>query len=55
MWSFAWQGLSAEQVAEASRSYAEGWSLAQLGERYECTADTVQLALLKAGVPMRKL
>lgn len=48
------RGMSAAQLEEASQLYAKGWSLARLGERYDCAADTVRLALMKRGVVMRR-
>ena len=42
-------GLSTEQVAEASRLYPEGWSLARLADRYDVDDMTVRRYLLLAG------
>jgi hypothetical protein len=47
------QGLHDENLAEAARLYREGWSLARLGEKYECNAETIRQFLLKHGVAMR--
>jgi len=47
-------GLGNQDVDEATQLYADGWSLARLGKRYECSADTVRSALLKAGLVMRR-
>lgn len=47
------QGPSAEQVREAVRLYAQGLSLAVVGERLGFDAHTVRRALLRAGVVMR--
>jgi hypothetical protein len=51
---FRRQGLNDGEVREASRLYADGWPLSRLGARYDCAADTVRLALLRAGVSMRR-
>jgi hypothetical protein len=37
--------LTAEQIAEAKRLYADGWSYPRLGERFGCDYKTVKLAL----------
>ena len=47
------QGPHDEDLAEAARLYGEGWSLARLGEKYDCNAETVRQLLLKHGVLMR--
>jgi DNA-directed RNA polymerase specialized sigma24 family protein len=39
------QGLADFQVAEARRLYLAGWSLARLGELFDCDASTVRRAL----------
>lgn len=47
------QGLSEAQIKEAMRLYADGWSLARLGQRYDCAHTVVRKALLNHGVRMR--
>jgi hypothetical protein len=47
------KGLTDEQVTEACRFYAEGWSLASLAERYGVEHMTVRRYLVQAGVVMR--
>jgi transposase len=48
------QGISQEQVPEIMRLYAEDWTLARLGEKYECDPETVRSALRSAGVVLRR-
>jgi lambda repressor-like predicted transcriptional regulator len=48
------QGIAEDQVGEVTQLYAEGWSLARLGERYECDAETVRSVLRGAGVVLRR-
>jgi len=48
-------GLAANDVMTAVRLYAQGWSLARLGEKYGADATTVWRALSAAGVTMRSL
>lgn len=48
------QGVSHDKRGEAVRLNSEGWSLQRLGERYDCSADTVRRVLSKAGVTMRR-
>jgi transposase-like protein len=45
--------LTLEQIEEAARLYAEGWSLARLGERLGVSRGTVLNAFRKAGVKTR--
>ncbi|MBF6177715.1 helix-turn-helix domain-containing protein [Nocardia otitidiscaviarum] len=47
------QGLSDEQVGDATRLYESGLSLARIGERFGVDASTVHKALVRRGVPMR--
>lgn len=47
------QGLYGADLVEAIRLYGEGWSLARLGERFGCDAETVRQALKRAGVRRR--
>jgi hypothetical protein len=47
------QGLQEDDLSEAARLYGEGWSLARIGTKYECNAETVRQGLLKYGVVMR--
>jgi hypothetical protein len=48
------QGLSPDNnIAQAQRFYAEGWSLAHIGERLNVDAHTVRRALTARGVRMR--
>ena len=48
------QGLNDEQLREAKKLYGQGWSLARLGERYECHTTTVHQAFAREGVPRRR-
>jgi predicted DNA-binding protein (UPF0251 family) len=48
------QGLADFQVAEAKRLYLAGWSLARLGEHFDCDASTVHRALRLAGMSFRR-
>ncbi len=48
------QGLTDEQLAEAARLYAEGWSCQRLAERYSCDDETARQRLKAAGVRLRK-
>ncbi|MBK6870833.1 MAG: hypothetical protein IPJ14_09635 [Kineosporiaceae bacterium] len=48
------RGLSKVQVDEAERLYAEGWSVARLGERFHTNGTTVWRALLEREIPMRE-
>jgi lambda repressor-like predicted transcriptional regulator len=47
------QGLREDDLAELARLYQEGWSLARLGEKYDCDDETVRQFLLRHGVAMR--
>ena len=46
--------LTAEELAEATELYREGWSLARLAKRYGISDGTVRTRLLEVGVAMRK-
>ena len=46
-------GLSADDIDRAVQLYADGWSLARVGERLGVTAMTVQRRLRERGVTMR--
>lgn len=46
-------GLSPDDIAQAAQLYADGWSLAQIGERLGVTATTVHRRLRERGVTMR--
>lgn len=48
------QGLHGADLADATRLYGEGWSLARLGEQFKCDAETVRQSLKRAGVVMRQ-
>ncbi|CAM4361146.1 hypothetical protein NONI108955_22610 [Nocardia ninae] len=48
------QGLSDEQVDQATELYAEGLTLKQVGLKLGVDAGTVRLALLRRGVRMRE-
>jgi lambda repressor-like predicted transcriptional regulator len=50
---FRQRGLAASDVTTAVRLYAQGWSLARLGERLQVDDMTVRRALLASGVMMR--
>lgn len=45
--------LTSEQVDEAARLYAAGWSLARVAAKLDTTANTVRIRLLERGVTMR--
>ena len=47
------RGIVDRRVEEASTLYAQGWSLAQIGQRYGVYPSTVRDALLRAGARMR--
>jgi transposase-like protein len=47
------RGLDAEQVEEAARLYACGWSLTRLGGRFGVDGTTMWRALRARGVAMR--
>ena len=47
------QGLSAVEMPEVIRLYAEGWSCVRLGERFGCDHETVRQALKRQGEPPR--
>ncbi len=47
------RGLSAEQIGDAAKLYAQGWSLARVGERFAVSGETVRVAFQKAGVAIR--
>jgi hypothetical protein len=46
--------LTSEEVGEATRLYQSGKSLLKVGDHFGVAADTVALALMKAGVVIRK-
>ena len=48
------QGLSDADTVTAADLYAEGWSLARIGERFGVAHTTVRRALLVVGVRMRE-
>ena len=47
------QGLAPDDIVQAERLYAEGWSLARIGGRLYLDAHTVRRALKAGGVRMR--
>jgi lambda repressor-like predicted transcriptional regulator len=47
------RNFSPEQIAEAVVLYRQGWSLAQLGERYGFDGQTIRTHLVRDGVVMR--
>jgi hypothetical protein len=47
------QGLSPEQISEATSLYGAGWSLARIGERLSVDAETVRQRLRERGVRIR--
>jgi DNA-binding CsgD family transcriptional regulator len=49
-----YQPLDEILVAEATRLYLAGWSLARLEEQFGRSAEALRQALRAAGVPMRK-
>ncbi|MBB4933155.1 lambda repressor-like predicted transcriptional regulator [Lipingzhangella halophila] len=46
-------GLTPEQVDEAVRLYAKGWSLAKIGNRFSVYSKTVWSRLTERGIKMR--
>lgn len=46
-------GLNSAQIATAAELYAEGWSLASIGQHFEVSPDTVRLRLIEQGILMR--
>lgn len=46
--------LSAEQLDEAVKLYAQGWSLVRLGEHFGFDQSTLWLRFKELGVPMRE-
>lgn len=42
-----------DEISTASQLYADGWSLAKIGERFEMDAGTIHDALRKVGTQMR--
>jgi AraC-like DNA-binding protein len=47
------RGIVDRRIEEARTLYEQGWSLAQIGQRYGVYPSTVRDALLRAGVRMR--
>jgi lambda repressor-like predicted transcriptional regulator len=47
------QGLRDDDVEEAARLYAEGWSLVQIGEKYRCAHSSVRTTLLRHRYQLR--
>lgn len=47
------QGLHGTELQDAIGLYGDGWSLARLGERFGCDAETVRQALKRSGVHRR--
>lgn len=47
------QGLDEDQIDEAVRLYADGLSLAKIGNKLGVVGDTVRAALLRRGLQMR--
>jgi DNA-binding CsgD family transcriptional regulator len=47
------QGLTPDDIAQAQRLYAAGWSLARIGDRLHADAHTIRRALKTRGVRMR--
>jgi hypothetical protein len=45
--------LTSEQVDQAVRLYAAGWSLARIAVKFDTTANTARTRLLERGVRMR--
>lgn len=48
-------GLTDEDIDQAARLYADGWSLARIGQRLGVTATTVHRRLRERGVAMRPM
>jgi uncharacterized protein (DUF433 family) len=47
------RGLSGDDIAEAALLCLAGWSLAGIGNQFNCTAETVRQALHRTGVQRR--
>lgn len=47
------RALKPEQIAQVATLYAEGWSQAQLADRFNVARDTIQRALAMQGVKCR--
>lgn len=47
------RGLTPAQVADASKLYCQGWSLARLGERFNVDGMTVRRHLVLTGIAIR--
>jgi len=48
-----YQGLSPDDIVQAHRHYAEGWSLARIDDRLNADAHTIRRALKARGVRIR--
>ncbi|MFL6116195.1 MAG: terminase gpP N-terminus-related DNA-binding protein [Catenulispora sp.] len=46
-------GFGSEQIKDAAELYRQGWSLAQLSEKFGINDGTVRARLLEVGVAMR--
>lgn len=51
---FRGQGLAETDVPEAAQLYRDGWSLKRIAERFGCNAETARVALMAAGIAMRR-
>jgi DNA-directed RNA polymerase specialized sigma24 family protein len=48
------QGLSEGDVERAAVLYADGWSLANVGKEFHCTAETIRQAFKRAGIDRKR-
>lgn len=46
-------GLNPNDIADATRLYQEGWSLARVGEKFDCDPSTIRNQLRAHGVQIR--
>ena len=47
------RGLALSDHEEVVALYVSGWSAAQVGDKFGCTADTVLVCVRRAGLPVR--
>ena len=48
------RGIVHRRIDEARALYEQGWSLARIGDQFGVPAETVRLALRRAGVQIRR-
>jgi hypothetical protein len=47
------QGISEDRLDQATSLYTSGLSLKQIATQFDCSAETVRKALIRAGIQMR--